>query len=204
MKYAKETGSQKMTIKTTSYFAVAGYTVIFLAVLFSSEALNLFFTNKDYSDAKKIFPLIMMGQLFFGFQNIVDFGIYLHKKVHYYIIVALIGIFINVIMNFWLIPIYGFMASAYITVITYVITSYLIYLFSSRYYLFKLEWVRIVSPIFIIFILFFFINYTGFFINYAIAKKIMVLIFITSLFYKFWILPDEKKILKSAAKKIFN
>eukprot|EP01133_Synstelium_polycarpum_P004762 gene4762-5549_t len=111
--YAKSKNNNIFMLKVTSYFTVVGCALILLAVLFSGELMTLVFKNKEFSAAATVFPIIMLSILFYGYQNIVDFGIYLHKKIYFYIVVSAFGLIFNVAMNYWLIPHFGYLAAAY-------------------------------------------------------------------------------------------
>jgi len=192
MEYASNNNNQEFTIKIFSYFAIIGFILISISILFGEDLMSLVFVNKEFSSAAKVFPVIMLALLTFGFQNIVDFGMYLHKKVFLYSIIALIGIAFNVIMNYWLIPYFGYMASAYVTFFTYFLTTMLIYFVSCYYYKMKLEWIRIFLPFVVLIVLYYSINFTNIFNLYSFPKRIFIFILFIFIFIFFWLSKREK------------
>ena len=192
MEYASNNNNKEFTVKVFSYLSMAGFILISISILFAEDLMSLVFVNKEFSDAAQVFPVIMLALLFFGFQNIVDFGIYLHKKVFFYSIIALIGIVFNVIMNYWLIPLFGYMVSAYITLFTYFLTTLLVYLVSSHYHQIKYEWVRIIIPLFVVVAMHFikvFVEITNLI---TFAQKIFIIFTLLLFIIFFWLNKNEK------------
>ncbi len=196
MQYVNNKNNREFISKVSSYFAMVGFIFILIAILFGKQLMNLFFTNKEYANAVRIFPIIMLSTLFFGFQNILDLGIYLHRKVHFYIIISIIGLIFNILMNYWLIRIFGYIAAAYVSLLTYALTTGLIFLVSSKYYKLELEWGRIVWPL-IVLILIYYVDYYGLLNTpLELLYKLIVLLVTIFLFLKFWITKTELDSLK--------
>lgn len=196
MQYASSENNQEFTSKIFSYLSITGFILVAMAMLFGGELMSLVFVNDEYFGSAKVFPLIMLSLLFYGFQNILDFGIYLHKKVYFYIIISLIGIAFNVVMNYWFIPYFGYMASAYITFLTYFITTALIYLVSSKYHIIKLEWNRIWIPFVILIILYYLVNFTAIFNYYSLLVRILVAIVLVLGIVFCWLNKKEQEIIR--------
>lgn len=199
MQYANS-NNQKFTITVASYLAIIGFIIVAISVLFGEEMMSLIFSNNKYADAAKVFPLIMLSLLFYGFQNIVDFGIYMNNKIYFYIIISLIGIMFNILMNYWLIPHFGFIASAYVTFLTYFITTSLIYLISSKYHKMELEWKRIFIPFVVLITLYYIVNFTTIINYYSLLIKILVAIVLILGVIFCWLSKKEQKILRKFLK----
>lgn len=191
MEYAKGKDNNIFMQKATSYFTIIGCGLILFAVLYGVELTALVFNNQQFASAAKVFPIIMLSILFYGFQNIVDFGIYLHKKIYFYIIISSLGLIFNVIMNYWLIPHFGYIAAAYISLMTYMLTSGLIYCISNKYHAMKLEWRRICIPILYLSFVYIIINFTSFIDSYTFFKKSLIGIVSILLFFRFWMDKSE-------------
>ena len=192
VEYAKNEDHSSFSTKIISYYTIIGVLILVIAVLFGTEIIQSIFTNKSYHSATKIIPIIMFSMFFYGYQNIIDFGIYINKKIYYYIIILIIGIFINVTLNYLFIPIFGFIGAAFVTLITYMLTSTLIYLISNKYYRINIEKNRVFIPLILIPVLYFLVNYIS---NNMILKSIIFISIIIS-FFKFWLNMNEKKGLK--------
>jgi O-antigen/teichoic acid export membrane protein len=196
VEYAKNENNSSFSTKIISYYTIIGVLILVITILFGTEIIHSIFVNKSYHSATKIVPIIMFSTLFYGYQNIIDFGIYINKKVYYYIIILIFGIFINVTLNYLFIPIFGFMAAAFVTLITYILTSTVIYLISNKYYKINIENNRVFTPLILIPVLYLLVNYIN---NNMILKSIIFISIIIS-FFKFWLNMDEKKHLKKLFK----
>lgn len=195
MEYVSNNNNQEFTEKIFSYLSIVGLILILISVLFAQDLMSFVFVNKEFSDASKVFPIIMLALLFLGFQNIVDLGIHLTNKIFFFSVVALIAIVFNVIMNYWLIPHFGYMASAYVMCFTYFISTSLIYLISSHYYKIKLEWSRIGWPFVVLIIMYYFVNFSDFFESYGLLKKLFSMFFLCLAFRFFWLTKKEQKVI---------
>jgi O-antigen/teichoic acid export membrane protein len=200
MQYSKNSNADKFTTKIISYYTLIGVALIVISILFSEELLSLFFSNKEYAGAAKVYPIIMFSMLMYGYQGIVDYGIYFHKKVYLYMVAAIVGIGINILLNFIFIPIYGYIAAAYVTLITYTFTSGLLYFISNRLYVVKIEWTRISA---LILLLIFIYNIVTFFQIIFIVKIFILIVLLLSLYF-IWVDEDEKKYIGLHVKKLLK
>ena len=204
MEYVLNNNNKEFTVKVFSYLSMVGFILISISILFAEDLMSLVFVNKEFSDAAEVFPVIMLALLFFGFQNIVDLGIYIHNKVYFYSIIFLIGIAFNVTMNYWLIPHFGYMVSAYTTLFTYFLTTLLIYLVSNYYYQIKYEWARIIIPLFVVVAMYFlkvFVDITNLI---TFAQKIFIIFTLLLFIIFFWLDKNEKAAFMNYYKNIIN
>jgi O-antigen/teichoic acid export membrane protein len=190
MQYGINENSSKFTTKIISYYTLIGTILILFAILFANEILEIFFKNKEYANASTIFPIVMLSLQFYGLQGIVDYGIYLHKKVYIYIVISILAIVINIALNYLLIPKFGYIAAAFVTLITYFFTTSLTYYISNKLHPMKIEWVRLVTPFILLSIIYLIVIYYPI----MLIIKILVIPVVFIFLYLFW-LNDEEKIL---------
>ena len=191
-----EEQTKTLMIKVTSYMFIIGFLIILAAILYSRILMSIFFKKLEFLEATTIIPILIMGILFFGLQNILDYGINLHKKLQYYIITSLCGVTFNIIANYTFIPIFGYKAAAYVTMFTYVLTTALIFIFSSKFFKVHLEWARIIVPfVFLVFLMSIFEFFPSIFDNFFLT----ITIFLSTMcgIYRFWLKNDERRYLKS-------
>jgi O-antigen/teichoic acid export membrane protein len=169
--------------------------MVLFSLLFSKEIVLFFSRNEDFNISYKIIPIIMLAHLTYGYINIVDYGIYLTKKLHFYYIILLIAAGINGYLNYLLIPIYGYMAAAYITFFTYLFCTTSIYFISNRFYKLKVEFARTILPY--LFVLMLLIINSRISPDWNIFAKLLFFILILILVFVFWLDNHEKKFLKS-------
>lgn len=189
MQHVKSSDVDVFTGKILSYYTLVGVMILVFAILFGEDIMKLIFVNKSYFSALEVFPIIMFSVFFYGYQNIVDFGIYLHKKVFYYIPVYIFAICFNVLMNYLLIPRWGYLAAAYTSLFTYIITSSSIYCVSNIYFKIKIETKRVIIALLSVTFLYssiYFLPLTNFFFKLVICATTFCL------FYFFWLNKNER------------
>lgn len=201
MEYSKHENSDIFMKKTSSYFGIIGYTIVLFFMLYGNDLLSYFIQNNSFIGAAKVFPIIMLSILIYGFQNILDYGVYLNNKTYYFWIISLIGLALNIIINYSILPVYGFIGAAYSTLITYFVTTLLFYLVSRLHYKFELELKKLLIPLLALFILYYYMNFYANInsINYVFKTTIFVLWFI--LITIFWLDKKEKVLVISLLKK---
>lgn len=90
-----------------------------------------------------VFPIIMLAHIFNGIYANFMVGVYLEKKTKIIPLVVGVAAIVNVVGNGLLIPVYGWMASAWLTVASYAIIAVGIFLYINRRYPVPYEWGRI-------------------------------------------------------------
>jgi O-antigen/teichoic acid export membrane protein len=192
LQYLKKDVNDVFVTKVISYFFLAGIFIVFIATSYNNLFMSVFFKNKEYYEASKIFPIIMLAMLIFGLQNILDFGIYYYKKIYYYIFISIIGVLFNVGFNVLFIPKYGIYAAAYITLATYLLSTTLIFITSNKYHLIRIEWVRITILAVFILVIYYLMYFTNIFNFYGDIKRLFLIFFSIALFYRFWFDKKER------------
>lgn len=125
--------------KMTTYFCiVATVAVVFISV-FSFELVNLLTTKKEYLNASKAVPILCYAFLLSGLSFFTWTGIRLSDKTYYSAIIMTIAACINIPLNYTLVGAYGFMGAAYTLIITFLLTTLLSYIISSKLYYIKYE-----------------------------------------------------------------
>lgn len=125
-----------------AFFFILGF-VCFTVSIFSKEII-LLMTSKAYWSAYLLLPCILFGQLAYGVNTIVGYGISFARKTQYTLIATTCGAGLNIVLNFIFIPVYGMVAAAATTLISYVLMVTLSYIFSQRVYPCEYRILRIV------------------------------------------------------------
>jgi O-antigen/teichoic acid export membrane protein len=196
MQNSKNGDFNELMTKVISYYSIIGFFIVLFLVFFGKELIMIFFKNESYNGAIKLLPILALAQLFYGYQNIVDYGIYISNKAYFYVIISIIGISINVTLNYLFIPKFGYIAAAYITLVTYIINTILIYVISNKYYYNKLEYKRLFIPLVYVAII-----YAILWLNQSINEYIFIklALFVLSIicFFIYWTNAEEKHFMKS-------
>ncbi|MEM7102976.1 MAG: oligosaccharide flippase family protein [Bacteroidota bacterium] len=90
-------------------------------VLFASELGRILSSQDDYTVALHLVPVIVCGYLFLGFLSFYTRTIFHSNKNIYISIATLLAGIANIVLNFIYIPIYGYEAAAYTTMVSYLL-----------------------------------------------------------------------------------
>jgi O-antigen/teichoic acid export membrane protein len=99
--------------------------------------------EKRYWEGLRVFPVVLLAQICNGAYANFMVGVYLQKKTGLMPLVTGAAAVVNVAGNFLLIPIFGMMAAAWTTFLSYFTLAALLYFLIQRHYYIKYEWKRI-------------------------------------------------------------
>jgi len=114
---------------------------LLIAVL--GRELLVLMTADAFHAAYPVIPVIVLAYLIQGLFTLTSIGIGISKKSYYYPVLTLAAAFVNITMNFALIPRLGMMGAAWATVGGYAVMAVLGYRFANRHYPIPFEWTRI-------------------------------------------------------------
>lgn len=111
--------------------------LVFVALgisLFSREILSVFARQPEFLVAHKIVPIITLAFVFKGMQYMFMLGFHYVKKTKYIAYIVSSILFVNIGLNYLLIPIYGIWGAALATVISSFLIAAISYKISERFY----------------------------------------------------------------------
>jgi O-antigen/teichoic acid export membrane protein len=187
-KNSESSDAKKLYADVMNYFVIFGL-IIFLGVVFYIDILK-YFIDKEYWGALNVVPILLVAKLLFGILFSLSIWYKVTDKTKYGILVAGIGAVITVILNIILIPVIGYVGSAYASLISYATMLGVSYYLSTRHYFIKYDFKKI-SFYFILAFALFGINRIIRIDNQVIflsINTIMLLTFVGIAFYK------EKKV----------
>ena len=100
-------------------------------------------------------------------------------------------------MLFRSVPKFGYMASAYITLITYFFCSGVIYVIGNRFYYLQIDWKRVLSPFLLVIVILFLADGLTLSLLAIILIKVVLILFYGLIMFKFWLTDSEKIIARS-------
>ncbi|MFP4528642.1 MAG: polysaccharide biosynthesis C-terminal domain-containing protein [Candidatus Kapaibacterium sp.] len=148
LNYYKEEGSGGMFARVLTYFTMA-CAGLFLAVslfidyIVRIPSLGGPFINPKFWEGLGIVPIILAGYYFNGMFNNFAAGIQISKRTEFFPIAVGAAAAVNIGMNFALIPVFGYVAAAWATLVAYLVSAGVLYIFSRKLYEIKYEWKRI-------------------------------------------------------------
>ena len=121
-----------LSSKILTYYYLIGSILALLVVIFIKEFFMIFSRNIDYDSAQYVVPFVIFAHLLYGMINILDLGIFKYRKPIYTAIILIIHIPINIILNFILVPKFGYYGAALSTLITYFLLSMTVAYIANR------------------------------------------------------------------------
>ncbi|HOT96665.1 MAG TPA: oligosaccharide flippase family protein [bacterium] len=145
---SRENEAKKIFSRILTWMLAACLALFLLMSLFVDELLRLridgyTFFGSAFWESSRVVPLIMLASLFYALYLIFEAALYLEKKSGLIALVTLAGVAVNLAVNFWLIPLYGPLGSAWARAIAYAGMALGLYGFAQRYYPIPYEWLRI-------------------------------------------------------------
>lgn len=109
------------------------YSVAFslLLILFAPEGLWLLGGN-NYAETAKLIPVLISGIFFSSFYLVFSNVEFVFEKTRYVFPITLLGATVNILLNYFFIPLWGYEVAAYTTLIGYVIIAIAHYLASKK------------------------------------------------------------------------
>ncbi len=117
MEYRKQNNFVKIDFLVKNIFKII-IAFAFLLILFSNEIV-LLMMPRSYHSAVGIVPIVVIGYVFWAMFTIYMRSIAYTKKTIFISLATVLGGILNIIMNFIYIPKYGYIASAYTTVVSF-------------------------------------------------------------------------------------
>ena len=133
--------------------------VIFTALLMMAVIVNIdliatvFLRGEVYRTGLDVVPWLLLGGLFLGIYYNLSVWFKLTDRTHYGAYISGVGALLTIVLNWMLIPAYGYMASALITATSYFFMCLLSYAIGQRYFPIPYKTTAGLAYIFSIFIL---------------------------------------------------
>lgn len=136
--FAKQREGGTLQEKKDSYAMVMKYFVfssllVFVCVMFSLDWLQ-YFVSENYREGIRIIPIAMMGEIFFGIYFNLSVWYKLTDNTQYGAFFSVLGCVLQLVLNILLVPMVGYIATAWATLISNMILVMLSYYAGRRYY----------------------------------------------------------------------
>lgn len=116
--------------------------------LFGSVAVNLFGGSK-YSGAEIFVPVLLLSYIFSSMKNVANTGLLVSEKTIYIGILTVVSGAFNVVLNIWLLPIYGVIVAAYTTLAAYLFLYFSTKFVADKHYTIPVETNKIIKLFFV-------------------------------------------------------
>lgn len=137
--FAKSKGEDKRSTYALAmkYFVIVDL-LIFLSVMFYLDIIR-YFIKPTYFEGLRIVPIVMLADLFSGVFFNLSLWYKLTDRTQWGVYFSLVGLVIIVLMNVFLVPLYGYVASAWAAFACYFVMMFFSWLFGQRYYPIKYD-----------------------------------------------------------------
>lgn len=187
----KVDAAKEVLKKTNTLYYVVTLLISFSIALMSKEVIELFLDEK-YSTAYKIVPIICIAYAVSKISGLINLSFYQNKNTKLMMYISIASGALNVLLNFLLIPSYGYFGAAYATVITYVFMLLVKYYFSRNEFFIEINFSRLLIVTSLLFALYFLTNGLDLSMIISLTIKTAILIFVS-----FYLFLTEKKNFKT-------
>lgn len=140
---------QEIISRVLLYFTfVLSFVGLIISVLIK-DAITIM-AAREFLPAYRIVPLVVFGYIFYSIYPIVDIGFYVKKKTYWYAIINGAAASVNILLNWFLIPRFGAMGAAVVTVISFAICPLMAYFISQKYLAIRYDLVRMTKLIVVV------------------------------------------------------
>ena len=145
MQYRNDHNADEFYKKILTYYFMIGLTITASISVFAREIITLLAGHKEYVDAFRVVPFVMLGMLIYGAVNIIDSGIYFSRKVIYHAYIFWFTSLVSLILNYLLVPRFGYLAAAFVILVCYCTVAMLVFMISNRLYTIPYEGKRLAA-----------------------------------------------------------
>lgn len=114
-------------------FFIINIIAVFGISMFSIDILKVF-TQPAYYSAKAVVPFLCIATVLSSAYFIVAVGIALTKKVQHTVWITLTGAAVNIILNYFLTPVYGAIGASFALMFSYIVIFVLTLIMSQKHY----------------------------------------------------------------------
>lgn len=129
----KNQDKNKVYAKVMNVF-IAMVCLVFLVVSLNIDFFKLFIRNEAYYVGLKVVPILLLANVFLGIYYNQSIWYKLSGQTKFGAFIAIGGALLTVVLNVVFIPIYGYMASAWATLIVYACQMIASYLLGQKHY----------------------------------------------------------------------
>ncbi|MFV0305755.1 MAG: lipopolysaccharide biosynthesis protein [Moheibacter sp.] len=133
-KKMNDTDAKKTYADVMLYFVIFSGGVVVALLGNLGWVQDIFLRNSDYKAAMDIVPIIVIANLFFGVYYNLSTWYKVTDKTYVGTVISWMGAGLTIILNLVLIPIIGFMASAWTTLVAYTVMMVVSYFWGQKKY----------------------------------------------------------------------
>jgi O-antigen/teichoic acid export membrane protein len=125
---------QKAYAQITNYFVILGSTILLTVIVFADVLKVLIVRNEAYWEAMPVVPILILASFFLGIYHNLSVWYKVTDKTRYGAFISGIGAIITLVINYFGIPHFGYVASAFATLFAYCTMMILSYYIGKKQY----------------------------------------------------------------------
>ena len=160
---------------------------VFLLVTLNIDLFKYFIQNETYWVGLKVVPILLMANIFLGIYYNQSIWYKLSGKTRFGAYIALTGAAVTVLINVLYIPVYGYMASAWATLIVYFIQMVMSYILGQRHYPIPYNLLKFIFYIGLALLLFFlspYVQVDNFMLNIVAQNSLLIMFIIVVVMFE--------------------
>jgi len=142
--HAKSANAKQTYATILDYFVVA-LALIFVGLVANIEILKHFINNKDYWVGLEAVPVLLFGYVCLGIYGNLSIWYRLSDQTKYGLYISVVGAILTIVLNIALVPRFGYMGSAWVSLIAYFVMMVISYVLGQRNYPIPYDLKRIIS-----------------------------------------------------------
>ena len=142
LEYRTDEGAPELFKMMLTYYWMVGLLATVGVGMFAREMVSIA-GSSEYHDAYRVVPIIMLSHLVYGVVGVIDSGVIFSRKLGYQVAIFTAGMVLNIGLNLLLIPRWGYMAAAWVTLVSYTAVAVAAFVVSNRLYRLEIETSRL-------------------------------------------------------------
>lgn len=134
---SKGEDATKVYARVMDYFVWVCGIILMLTIIFQSFIARLLIRNDAYFEDERgmqIVPILLMANVFLGVYYNLSIWYKLSNRTMLGGVTAVIGAALTIVLNYWWIPLYGFVGSAWATLVVYGFLALIGFIIGKKYY----------------------------------------------------------------------
>ncbi len=187
----KEKNAKETYAKVMNYFIIVCAT-IFLGVMLFIDIIKYFIPNKDYWVGLQVVPILLLANISLGIYYNQSIWYKLSGKTQFGAYIGIFGAIVTILLNYIWIPVYGYVGSAWATLICYTSMMILSFILSRKHFPIQYNIPKIFAYLGIAFGLYYLSTYFSF--DSTLVKYSVSISFIIGFLAFIYLLERPKKV----------
>lgn len=129
----KEKNAKEIYATVMNYFSIICFTV-FLGVLLYLDIIKHFIRNEEFWKGLGVVPVLLLANVFLGIYYNLSIWYKLSEKTKFGAYISIFGASVTILVNYFTIPVWGYVGSAWATLICYASMVLVSYYFGQKNY----------------------------------------------------------------------